>query len=114
MVQGRDTEHEVVTAHAPDVEKICLPVSDVVPGAFGLGQVDHRTGKVDGVDVREPLSETHRVLAGAAAQVQRPPAAGRQDFRQPLPQVVALKLVQTLVLLSDPVEGLRVGAAGHL
>ncbi len=102
-------QDEVVSARAIDVVQVRLAVGDIRPGPPGPGQLDHRPGQVDGVDLLEPFGQGHRVSPGSASQVQRAAAGDGQDPGKPTSDpVVPDQFAQPVVVFGDTVERLSV------
>jgi hypothetical protein len=84
------------------------PVADIRSCPPSSRQVDHRPGKVDGVDLTESPGEQHRMPPRSAAEVKRPPARRGQQALQPRgDQLVVAQVAQPVVGVSNPVERLR-------
>ena len=76
VVQGRGADDEVVAALG--VEDPGFEIADVGLWTFAPCQPHHRAGQIDRVHMLEPVGEDHRMPAGAAAEVERRAAVGRQ------------------------------------
>jgi hypothetical protein len=73
--------------------QVSVQVADVRPRPACPGQLDHRPGQVDGVDLRETPGQQHRLPPRPAAEVDGVPAGFRQHVRQPRgDQVMAAQL----------------------